>query len=215
VERDALVQLLRSNAPADETTTAGGTLLLSNVSVETPMAYLHSIYPPLDRDAVQALQDELSVVIPEPYRRFLRTANGLDLFLSTVSLFGLRGAVARDMTEFDWPFSLVTPNVHERPRNLEEGALVIGSYSYDDSPIVLHHAHSSVVCTTPDGDQLRATWPDLDTFLKQEISRLADLLQGNYTALHEAPLALTLPGKPGDADQPPGSPGDKPWWRFW
>ncbi len=214
MERDDLVQLLRSNAPADEETTAGGTLLLSNVSLDTPMAYLHSVYPPLDRDTIQALQDELPLVLPEPYRRFLRIANGLDLFLSSISLFGVRGAIARDMTALDWPFSLLTPNVHERPAQLEAGAFVIGSYSYDDSPIVMHAAQTSVVCTTPDGDQVRATWPDLDTFLKQEIARLANLFQGNYTQLDDAPLSRTLPGKILDADQAE-SPAAKPWWRFW
>jgi hypothetical protein len=214
MERDQLIQLLRSAAPAGEQISPSGTVRLGPVPIVAPLAYLHSVHTPLDEQGIAVLQRELPVMIPPAYRQFLQIANGLRLFVSTVALLGLRSTAARDASSMDWPYSILLPNLHERPAQLEAGSLIVGVHTDDKSPLVMHHAASAVSCLTPDGGAVRATWPDLDSFLQQEVARLARLLEPDYAGLRMGAACRKLPGQPLPVDH--HNPVEhKPWWRVW
>jgi hypothetical protein len=214
MERKQLIELLRGSAPTGEHVSPGGTIRLGPIPTVAPLAYLHSVHAPLDSEAVASLQRELPVMIPPAYQQFLRVANGIRLFVSSIAFLGLRGAVTRDASSMDSPYSILIPNLQERPARLEAGLFVVGVYTDDKSPLVMHHAVSSVRCLTPDGGAVRATWPDLDSFLNQEIARLASLLEPDYAGLRIGATLRKLPGQPLPVDQHEPAV-HKPWWRIW
>jgi hypothetical protein len=211
--REDLIAFLREHAPPGEQVGSNGTVRLGPVPQVAPLAFLHTVHAPLTADEIAQLQQELPVRIPEPYREFLRTANGLRLFVSTVAFFGLRALAPRDLSGHDWPYSLLTSNLHERPSHLEPGALVVGVHSDDGSPLVMNQSSAGVVCLAPGGRTVRETWPNIDTMIEGEVARLTSLLAPTYDGIRINSPVRKLPGAPlpTDSVRKPASP----WWRFW
>jgi hypothetical protein len=78
----------------------------------------------------------------------------------------------------------------------------------------MHHSRAMVVCTTPEGGQVRATWPDVESCLTSEIERLHALVAPDYGRLRSKSSFRTLPGEPLASDLAPTTAVKKPWWRF-
>jgi len=152
-------------------TTASGVRLVGHVPHVATEAYLHVVFPPLDELRIAALEDAIGLPIPDSYRRFLRLANGLDLFSSSLGIYGYRTSNERTGDAARQPFSVVIPNTVERPPGIPNRAIVIGGYGKDGSQIYV--ADSAVFrCDRENGASLN-WWPDLFAMLVSEASRLA------------------------------------------
>jgi hypothetical protein len=138
----------------------------------------------------------------------------LTLFVTSISLFGLRRGTARDLSALDEPHSILSANVEFRADELGSDVLVIGTYDEDHSLITMRLASATVTCTTPDGMKVRATWPDLGTFIRDEVSRLHTLLAPGFAGLCLGTFTRKVPGDvlKGDLTEADFS---RPWWRFW
>lgn len=216
MDRTDLLDLLRPTCPTKDQGVDERATRLGHVAEVAPLAYLHSLPPPLSSDDIAALQSELSVFIPPSFKTFLAVSNGLNLFVSSLSLFGWRRSFTRDPGAPVQPFCILTPNREERPRQLDPLALIVGSYHDDHSPVVMTASQASITCFTPDCSTVRETWPDFDTFLTSEVRRLAAIISTDYAKLRIGVGVRAVPGPhlPGDVELPL-KPAPRRWWRFW
>lgn len=114
-----------------------GTRLIGHVPHVAPEAWLHTIFPPLDISGIQKLEAEIKISIPADYKKFLMATNGLKIFSDRLSLDGLRMSYVRTGDEARQPYSLVTPNTFERPKDALSSYLYIGGYSQDGSHLYI------------------------------------------------------------------------------
>lgn len=93
-----------------------GAILIEKAPHIAPEAWLNTLYPPLSKNDVQALEKELGMEIPIDYKKFLLdVSNGLDILVGTFCLDGLRRNYKRSTDESRQPFSIITANIRERP----------------------------------------------------------------------------------------------------
>ena len=152
-------------------TTASGTRLVGHVPHVAPEAYLHIVFPPLDGVRLSALEQAIGRPVPPAYRRLLSITNGLDLFSSSLSIYGHRTSYARAGDAARQPFSAVVPNTAERPPGIPNDAVVVGGYGRDGSQIYVLDG-AVYRCDRDNGAPLNM-WPDLFSMLVTEARRLA------------------------------------------
>jgi hypothetical protein len=130
--------------------------------------------PPLSDKELFELENELDENIPESYRLFLKTTNGLKVFNTTFYLYGLRKNYKRDIINVWQPFSILTPNTLERPLNARE-FFFIGGYDWDGSMLYIDRNTDKVyICKRDNAAPLRE-WTNFDEMLDSEIRRLITL----------------------------------------
>jgi SMI1 / KNR4 family (SUKH-1) len=168
----------------------------NSLDIET---WLHIVYPPLTDTQISDLEQSLDRTLPGDYERFLRRANGIDMFTSALAIYGLRTDYSRSPEVFQ-PFSVVEPNQFERPQGMPETLLVIGSYCEDGS-LVASDGDGKIWRTDRDDFRPLNTWPDLFTMLLTEVERLEPLFA--QPGLPKYPHAVTAPPPSGDAASPP------------
>jgi hypothetical protein len=171
-------------------TAPNGARLIGHVPHVAPMAYLHTIFPPLSEAEILELERIVGRRIPQEYTSFLRLSNGLKVFMK-LSLDGLRTSFARDVDSARLPFSLETTNVQERPRGSPVEVVFIGSYSYDGSNLWMRPGDPRVYrCPRREFGPVLNTWHTFDTMLESEVSRLAGLF-GPDGRLRDSKLPTT------------------------
>ena len=158
---------------------ADGTHLIGKAPHIAPLAWLHSIYPGLTEQNILELEKQLKHPIPDDYKSFLRISNGLSVFNTTLSLFGLRRNYDRSVDQVWQPFDILTSNIRERPENAKSNVFIIGSYDWDGSLLFIDSKTNKVnLCDRDDVTSLYE-WPDFETMLRSEISRLITLFDKN------------------------------------
>lgn len=153
-----------------------GTVLIGKAPHIAPMAWLHSIYPPLSESDINILEDQIKKIIPEPYKEFLKVSNGLNVFNTTLSLYGLRKNYNRDVEINVWqPFDIIVPNTIEKPIDSADKAFIIGSYDWDGSYLFINTANEKIyLCSREDITPL-FEWANFGEMLNGEIKRLSNL----------------------------------------
>ena len=171
--RLATVFRIVAAAEALGTRTAGtGARLVGHVPHVAPEAYLHVVYPALPSSEIPPLESEVGRPLPESYRSFLETMNGLSLFSGSLSIYGRRAISVRSGDAVWQPFSVVTPNTYERPRSLAADAVVIGGYRRDGSLIYVRGSGEVIRCQREDPRPLNR-WPEFPGMLAEEAVRLS------------------------------------------
>ena len=117
-----------------------GTRLIGRAPHVAPEAWLQAVFVRLTEPDLNALTLALGRPIPPTFAAFLRRCNGLSLFSDSLAIFGFRTDYARTGDSVWQPFSLVTPNVPERPRHAKPSFLFVGSYSFDGSLVYVDAA---------------------------------------------------------------------------
>lgn len=99
-----------------------GAMLIGHVPFKGSEAWLNEMFPVLDKSEIESLEHQLHASIPEEYKDFLQNfSNGLILLTATLSLDGFRRQLTRDSkANSRQPFSIITPNVYERPENAKK-----------------------------------------------------------------------------------------------
>lgn len=163
-----------------------GTLLIGRAPHIAELAWLHSIYPTLNEEDINHLEKELNQKIPDSYQRFLtKYSNGLGLFVSKFSLYGLRKQLGRGLDAVRQPYSIITPNTHERPDNAKDSYLFIGGYSWDGSKIYIDTETNKVhYCDRWDATSLYE-WSSFEAMLNSEIPRMISLFDKNGVIIND------------------------------
>jgi hypothetical protein len=150
-------------------------------------AWLNIIYPKLNDDEIILLEKELKTTIPEEYKLFLMNySNGANILSSTLSLDGLRRRLNRDPKENSrQPFSILTPNIYERPDNAKESYFFIGGYQWDGSLLYIDKETNSVHCCEPDNATSKKQWASFEEMLLSELERLYQFFDKNGVEIDE------------------------------
>ena len=125
---------------------SNGTELIGKAPHIAPLAWLHSIYKGLSNEEISKLEQELETDIPKDYKEFLKFSNGLHIFNTTFCLDGLRTSYNRiKEIENRLPFSILTTNLYERPKNAKDEYFFIGGYDWGNgSHLYINKKNNSI-----------------------------------------------------------------------
>jgi hypothetical protein len=187
-----ILMRLKEYKPLEEEHLSDGTHLIGKAPHIAPLAWLHTIYPGLTDENISELEEKIGVSIPDSYKDFLRLSNGLNVFNTTLSLFGLRKNYDRSHDQVWQPFDILTPNLRERPENARSNVFIIGSYDWDGSYLFIDRKTNKVhLCDRDDAASLYE-WPNLEVMLRSEIDRLITLFDKNGKELYADTSTLPI-----------------------
>lgn len=170
-----ILNILRLYSYLGQHQTENGTLLIGKAPHIAPQAWLHRIFEPLSDSQIKELELKMKISIPHDYRCFLNYSNGLGVFNTTLSLYGMTFINNRTVESTYQPFDIVRRNVIERPANAHKDVLFIGSYSWDLSLLFIDPNTNKVhICKRDDATPI-FEWSSFSLMLEQEIKRLATL----------------------------------------
>ncbi len=164
-----------------------------------PHFYLFVRYAGLNKEGIQAAEQECDRYILEPYKEFLTHMNGARVL--GVSLNGVIGSVVdRSGQGIGQPISLRYENVIDRPLYIPKGHLGIGGINGDwySSGRLYLTSTGEVELYNSKFDLIGARWSSLADFISDEIPRRLDLY--DETGL-EKPGGKKLPGDTDDWEQ--------------
>lgn len=156
-----------------------------------PEAWLHCIYPPLKTEEIDFLQKEISKPIPKEYDLFLQRTNGLNIFNTTLSLFGVRKNYKRDLNNVWQPFDIVAPNTIEAPPKADSNIFIIGGYDWDGSYLFIKSNDNSVHLCKKENLKSLYSWNSFSHMLESEVKRLTTLFDKKGKEIN--PDESTLP----------------------
>ncbi|MCD0464945.1 SMI1/KNR4 family protein [Flavobacterium sp. ENC] len=153
-----------------------GTILIGKAIHVAPLAWLNKIYPILGDEDILLLGKELKTEIPKDYKFFLTNfSNGLNIFVSTFSMYGLRKELGRSIEASRQPFSIFTPNLQERPKNAKDNYFFIGGYNWDGSKLYIDNVTNKVhYCAEWDATSLYE-WNSFEEMIVSEVKRITSL----------------------------------------
>lgn len=152
-----------------------GAKLTGHVPHVAPLAWFHQVFPPLTLGEIQRIEANIEIAIPDVFSAFLQKANGLYIFSGDLYIRGLRRNYSRSIEAVWQPFSILTPNVDERPRNAKKTHLFIGGYEPDGSQLYIDVSDQSVYRCTQRSVKPLYKWPSFEVMLESEVQRLTTL----------------------------------------
>lgn len=185
------VKILNSYDKIGKKILPDGTILIGMAPHIASEAWLHSFYPPLTDQSIAVIENQLSVKLPDCYTTFLKQTNGLNIFNTTLSFYGLRKNYKRSLEDSWQPFDILTPNLIERPVGLSTDFLVIGSYDWDGSIVVLNLKSERVFLSKCDVFTPFYEWNNFSEMIEMEIERLSNIFDNNGKQIR--PNDSTLP----------------------
>ena len=160
-----------------------------------PLAYLNIIFKPAPEDALAIVAKKLK--IPMPVLEFLRNQNGAILFSGALSVYGIHRPgqlINRDDPSCDLPFNIELENQNWPPLDTIRH-LVIGGYGFDGSAVCIDRQDYRICLFQRGRRQLQSkpsfTWPSLEEWLRNEITRLAAIFDSGGKRLVDE--SQTLP----------------------
>lgn len=163
-----IVSLIRSYERLGKKTLKNGAMKFGKAPHAGSQAFLHELLPPCTQKEIATIEAKIGTALPASYRELLLRHNGFDLYRETLSIYGYK----------DWdkpiegqPYDVLTPNTYERPEWLPAASVIIGSYNWDGSFIVMD-AKGRVTVHDPDDGTILASWATLDKYLVAEAKRL-------------------------------------------
>ena len=151
----------------------GGGKLLGHIPHVAPEAWLHEVFAPLNDKNLNQIEMEIKKPIPFVFREFLKKVNGLMLFSCSLSIYGYRVGFARSGEAVWQPFSLVTPNTIERPKDAKESLFCIGGYGWDGSRLYIDGATLKVFRAERRSTAPINEWNTFEDMLVAETARIA------------------------------------------
>lgn len=170
-------------------TTTRGVRLIGKTPDRGAMAYLHSVYEPLDDDQISLLEQKISRPLPPALRSFYQKANGLRMFSGELSIQGLRHDYSRELTDEGTyqPISLEYGNVLEEVQGYSSDMVFFGWYMMDPGfKVFIRDGEEKVImCPRRHTEPTLCEWPSFETFLLSEANRLAKLFNENGCLIDE------------------------------
>jgi hypothetical protein len=150
-----------------------GTVLIGHAPHIAPHAWIHGIYPVLNDIEISDIESMVKNKIPTSYRNFLlHSSNGLSLFLDTLSLYGLRKKIGRDVENAWQPYSIITPNTIERIGDAKSNHFFIGGYNWDGSLLYIDTKTEKVHRCSNESVSPLNTWDNFEEMITSEVSRI-------------------------------------------
>jgi hypothetical protein len=154
--------------------------------------WLHEVYAPLGKDAIDQLEYDVGLKLPKVLRDFYACANGLNLYSDELAIFGKRNTYNRSDFDMRLPYSIVSPNTEERPPNSTDSSIYIGSYSYDGSLVFIDNKNETIsLCNSENAKDVIYKWKDIWTFLSNEVKRIRTFYNEQMVIIDDS--ATTLP----------------------
>jgi len=194
-EYKGLLKVIDAAKPLGTKALKDGTLLVAPAPHVAPQAWLHKVFPGLTDAELARLEKMLKREIPDDLHRFLKTMNGVSLFSESLDLYGLRKGGGRGIEAAWQPYSILTPNAEERPRDAGEEHFFFGAYGYDGSGLVLDCRTLRVTRCSRGTVKPLNTWECFDVMIEKEAERLSKLFDGQGRP--KDPDAPTTPGPDG------------------
>jgi hypothetical protein len=190
-----LIQILGLTPEPDHTDS--NALYYGHVPQLAPFGYLHTIFAPPNKQMLLGAAERLG--LPECMQRFLAIQNGADLFFNRLAFYGIlqpRNLINRNADRIQTPFDIERPIWRWKvPR--DEEWLLIGSYGYDGTGVMVHRGTQRVGVVAPGSSEVRSNWASLADYLRAEILRLSGLfdeagdlrVESKYTLPGSDPIA--------------------------
>lgn len=174
MKENAILDLLYKYKNLGESKSYDGAVLIGKAPHNGPKAWLNILYPVLTEEELRFLSEELKTEIPEEYSSFLLNfSNGMNVLSSTFSLYGLRRQIDRNLeANVRQPYSIITPNIYERPENSKPSYFFIGGYNWDGSHLYIDKETNIVHCCERWDATSKKQWNSLEEMIISELERL-------------------------------------------
>ena len=171
--------LLKFSFLGIENSKSTGAMLIGRAPHIAESAWLNRLYSPIDKNEIIKMEDGISKKIPTSYVDFLTNfSNGLNILGDTLCLFGYRSNYVRTV-DFSWqPYSLISFNKYDKPRNSTGEMLFIGSYDWDGSLLYMTTDEKVHFCNRDDSTSL-FIWDSLSSMLISELKRLYNIFDSS------------------------------------
>jgi hypothetical protein len=163
-----------------------GAHLIGHVPHVGTDAYLHVLFAPLDDAQIDGVESNIGRKLPASLRDIFRQTNGLHLFSGALSFDGHRQSFVRTGDAAWQPFSIITPNVHERPRDAPEDMVFFGFYDHDGSQLGMSTRSAAVLRFAPGTAKPLNEWASFEEMLQIEVKRLAALFDEQGRQIDES-----------------------------
>ena len=190
---DRVFELMESYSNLGTRVLDNGTRLIGHVPHVAREAWFHEIDAPLTEQGVSQVEHELGTQLPTVFRSFLQRCNGLRAFSGHLFMYGWRYSFARAGDAVWQPFSILTPNLDERPRNAKNSYLFVGGYEPNGLELYIDTADLRVYRCRQRSAKALHEWPDFETMLESEMQRLSALFDREGRVLK--PGVPTTPAK--------------------
>lgn len=161
---------------ASSRTLPSGARFVRNLPDEGPLAYLHSVYPPLGTDALAHCEAALGRPLPNGLRYWLSKANGATLFDKTIYLFGFTERMHRSLSlEDQTAISLTSENEMFALCNRslwDTGWIKVGSLSGWTTTLELQ-MHSTGRCALAGDAERRVEFVSFDEMMTVIVQRVS------------------------------------------
>lgn len=174
MKENAILDLLYKYKNLGESKSDDGAVFIGKAPHSGPKAWLNILYPVLTEEELRFLSEELKTEIPEEYSSFLLSfSNGMNVLSSTFSLYGLRRQIDRNLeANVRQPYSIITPNIYERPENSKPSYFFIGGYNWDGSHLYIDRETNIVHCCERWDATSKKQWNSLEEMIISELERL-------------------------------------------
>ena len=152
-----------------------GTELIGRVPHIAPQAWLHAIFAPLNHKQIILLETDMQTSIPLVLKEFYLLNNGLDLFSSSISFYGLRTSYERKGDAVWQPFDIILPNTYGRSDDSNMDELCFGGYGFDGSDLYINTITLKVYRRMPESSVILNTWNSFEEMVLSETERLFKL----------------------------------------
>lgn len=187
MKNSEILNLLHKFADLGIGKSSDGATMIGKAPHVGPKAWLNILFPTLKKEELFYLSEELKTEIPKEYADFLLNfSNGLNVLSSTFSLYGLRKQINRDIeANVRQPYSIITPNLYERPHNAKDSYFFIGGYNWDGSHLYIDKETNIVHCCERWDATSRKQWNSLEEMILSKIKRLYKLFDDNGVEFDE------------------------------
>lgn len=172
---------------------SNGTKLYGHVKTIGENAWFHEIFAPLNETEIAEIESSIGKNLPNSLKEFFICTNGIRLFSNEIALLGKRATFKRSSDEdLRLPYSIVTPNTLEQPKDIKENQIIIGSYSYDGSKVIIDSNDKLVfVCERENVQNVIFKFQTFWEFLLSEIERLGTFFNSEMLLVNDT--ISTLP----------------------
>ncbi|MBI4924145.1 MAG: hypothetical protein HY834_20610 [Devosia nanyangense] len=149
-----------------------GTAIVGRVPHLGSLAWLHQVYAPLSKEAI----DQKVAAFPRlgwfPYPEFLLELNGCHLFSRALWLLGIRTSYRREPT-IHLPWDVQNTNWNHMKVGLDHDALLIGGGTFRDREVFyLQDRSGTVQAIDEQSEKWLFRWNSVSELLVSEIDRL-------------------------------------------
>lgn len=156
---------------------ASGSRLIAHTPRDYPDAYLHAVFSARS----QADWNKYGISLPEELQQLYAECNGLMLFGTALSVFGVRSHHKRSADAAFQPFDLVDHDrelravTHRLSDSQQDDRVFFGGYDWDGSNVYIVPNDGRVFWCRDGSAQSELTWPSIAVFLQAEYDRILGL----------------------------------------